>query len=56
VVVAAIVGAAGLASVLCAADAGKIIALANKEALVMSGSLLAERCARSGARLLPHRQ
>ena len=53
VVVAAIVGAAGLASVLCAADAGKIIALANKEALVMSGSLLAERCARSGARLLP---
>ncbi|MBM3371986.1 MAG: 1-deoxy-D-xylulose-5-phosphate reductoisomerase, partial [Betaproteobacteria bacterium] len=46
VVVAAIVGAAGLASVLSAADAGKIIALANKEALVMSGSLLAERCSR----------
>ncbi|NBT00977.1 MAG: 1-deoxy-D-xylulose-5-phosphate reductoisomerase [Betaproteobacteria bacterium] len=53
VVVAAIVGAAGLSSALAAARAGKIIALANKEALVMSGSLLSELCLRHGARLLP---
>ena len=53
VVVAAIVGAAGLSSALAAARAGKIIALANKEALVMSGSLMIEVCSRHGARLLP---
>lgn len=53
VVVAAIVGAAGLSSCLAAAKAGKVIALANKEALVMSGSLLSELCAKHGARLLP---
>lgn len=53
VVVAAIVGAAGLSSALAAARAGKIIALANKEALVMSGSLLTALCTRYGARLLP---
>ena len=53
VVVAAIVGAAGLSSCLSAAKAGKVIALANKEALVMSGSLLRERCKQSGASLLP---
>lgn len=52
-VMAAIVGAAGLASCLAAAQRGKLIALANKEALVMSGSLMLEACRRAGARLLP---
>ncbi|MGV3741488.1 MAG: 1-deoxy-D-xylulose-5-phosphate reductoisomerase [Burkholderiaceae bacterium] len=53
VVMAAIVGAAGLAPTLAAARAGKKILLANKEALVMSGPLFMETAARSGARLLP---
>ena len=39
IVMAAIVGAAGLAPTLAAAHAGKKILLANKEALVMSGQL-----------------
>ncbi|AMB84917.1 1-deoxy-D-xylulose 5-phosphate reductoisomerase [Pseudomonas agarici] len=52
-VVAAIVGAAGLASTLAAANAGKRILLANKEALVMSGALLMGRVAATSARLLP---
>ncbi len=53
VVVAAIVGAAGLESCLAAADAGKRIALANKEALVVAGPLLTYKCQQSGAELLP---
>lgn len=52
-VVAAVVGAAGLASALAAAQAGKRLALANKEALVVAGSLLTEALARSGGELLP---
>ena len=52
-VVAAIVGAAGLASSLAAAAAGKKILLANKEALVMSGALFMRNVARHGATLLP---
>ncbi len=52
-VMAAIVGAAGLLPTLAAAEAGKRILLANKEALVMSGTLLLEAVQRSGARLLP---
>lgn len=52
-VMAAVVGGAGLASCLAAARHGKIIALANKEALVMSGALLIEACRKSGAQLLP---
>ena len=40
IVVAAIVGAAGLPAVLAAVEAGKTLALANKEALVVAGSLL----------------
>ncbi|HEB67433.1 MAG TPA: 1-deoxy-D-xylulose-5-phosphate reductoisomerase [Gammaproteobacteria bacterium] len=52
-IMAAIVGAAGLLPTLAAAEAGKRILLANKEALVMSGSLLLEAVQRSGARLLP---
>ncbi|HEX4985141.1 MAG TPA: 1-deoxy-D-xylulose-5-phosphate reductoisomerase [Burkholderiales bacterium] len=52
-VMAAIVGSAGLSSTLAAARAGKQLLLANKEALVMSGSLLMEAVAAGGAKLLP---
>ncbi|EJN00516.1 1-deoxy-D-xylulose-5-phosphate reductoisomerase [Herbaspirillum sp. YR522] len=52
-VMAAIVGAAGLASTLAAARAGKKILLANKEALVISGQLLMDAVAAHGATLLP---
>jgi len=53
IVVAAIVGAAGLKSTLAAASSGKRVVLANKEALVMSGSLLMQRAAESGALIVP---
>jgi len=52
-VVAAIVGAAGLAPTLAAAKAGKQILLANKEALVMSGDIFMDTVRDSGAVLLP---
>lgn len=53
VVMAAIVGAAGLAPALAAARAGKKILLANKEALVMSGSIFMQAVQEGGATLLP---
>ena len=53
VVMAAIVGAAGLASTLAAAAAGKRVLLANKEALVMAGPLLMRAARERGAMLLP---
>jgi 1-deoxy-D-xylulose-5-phosphate reductoisomerase len=53
VVVAAIVGIAGLPSILKSAKLGKRIALANKEALVTSGRLLIETARKSGAELIP---
>ncbi|HMH30370.1 MAG TPA: 1-deoxy-D-xylulose-5-phosphate reductoisomerase [Steroidobacteraceae bacterium] len=52
-VMAAIVGAAGLASTLAAVRAGKRVFLANKEALVMTGRLLMEEVRRAGAQLIP---
>ena len=52
-VMAAIVGAAGLAPTLAAAQAGKRILLANKEALVMSGDLFMSAVKAGGAELLP---
>ncbi len=52
-VMAAIVGAAGLLPSLAAAKAGKTILLANKEALVMSGSIFMQAVTDSGAQLLP---
>ncbi|MGB5678679.1 MAG: 1-deoxy-D-xylulose-5-phosphate reductoisomerase [Gammaproteobacteria bacterium] len=52
-VVAGIVGAAGLLPTLAAAEAGKRILLANKEALVMSGPLFMDAVRNSGAVLLP---
>jgi len=53
VVMAAIVGAAGLLPTLAAARAGKRVLLANKEALVMSGRLFMDAVRASGALLLP---
>ena len=52
-VMAAIVGAAGLPATLAAARAGKRTLLANKEALVMSGSLLINAARSHAAELLP---
>ncbi|RBP69132.1 1-deoxy-D-xylulose-5-phosphate reductoisomerase [Marinobacter nauticus] len=52
-VMAAIVGAAGLAPTLAAVRAGKRVLLANKEALVMSGKLFMDAVERHGAELLP---
>jgi 1-deoxy-D-xylulose-5-phosphate reductoisomerase len=53
VVMAAIVGSAGLPATLAAAQAGKRILLANKEALVMAGHLFMDAVRDSGALLLP---
>ncbi len=53
IVMAAIVGAAGLDSALAAARAGRKILLANKEALVMGGQLFIDCVERNGATLLP---
>ena len=52
-VVAGIVGIAGLPSVLAAVQAGQTIALANKEALVSAGGLVMQEAARCGAHILP---
>ena len=46
-VLAAIVGAAGLRSTWAALEAGKTVALANKETLVMAGPLVMLGCARA---------
>lgn len=53
VVMAAIVGAAGLEPTLAAAEAGKKILLANKEALVIAGSLFMQAARAAGATVLP---
>ncbi len=53
VVLAAIVGGAGLVPTLEAAKAGKEIALANKEALVMAGEILVNAAKKKASRLLP---
>jgi 1-deoxy-D-xylulose-5-phosphate reductoisomerase len=52
-VVAAVVGMAGLDGVLAALESGKDVALANKESLVVAGALVLESARRSGARILP---
>jgi len=52
-VMAAIVGAAGLAPCLAAAKSGKRLLLANKEALVVGGQLFMDAVAAGGATLLP---
>jgi 1-deoxy-D-xylulose-5-phosphate reductoisomerase len=53
VVMAAIVGAAGLLSTLAAVRAAKRVLLANKEALVMAGPLLMDEVRRAGAKIIP---
>ena len=52
-IVAAIVGSAGLPPVHAAVASGKDVALANKESLVVAGSILMELARRTGARILP---
>jgi 1-deoxy-D-xylulose-5-phosphate reductoisomerase len=53
VVLSAVVGAAGLSGTWAALDAGKTVALANKETLVVGGPLVTELAAKRGAKLLP---
>jgi 1-deoxy-D-xylulose-5-phosphate reductoisomerase len=53
IVMAAIVGAAGLQSTLAAVRAAKRVLLANKEALVMAGQILMDEVRRAGAELIP---
>ncbi|MEY4667414.1 MAG: hypothetical protein RL518_113 [Pseudomonadota bacterium] len=53
VVVAAVVGMAGLSGVLAAIDSGKDIALANKESLVVAGELVMERARAKGVSIIP---
>lgn len=53
IVVAAMVGAAGLPATLAAVELGRDVALANKETLVAAGSLIVPMARQTGARLLP---
>ena len=52
-VVAAIVGGAGLLPTMAAIEAGKDIALANKETLVMAGAVVMQEASRRGVKILP---
>ena len=52
-VMAAIVGCAGLEPVMAAIEAGRTVALANKEALVTAGQLMIAAASESGATILP---
>jgi 1-deoxy-D-xylulose-5-phosphate reductoisomerase len=53
IVLCAVVGAAGLPAALAAARAGKTLAIANKEPLVIAGELLTETAQNNGAAILP---
>ncbi|HEX8299641.1 MAG TPA: 1-deoxy-D-xylulose-5-phosphate reductoisomerase, partial [Rubricoccaceae bacterium] len=53
VVVAAIVGSAGVRPAMAAVEAGKTVALSNKEALVVAGALVSDAARRSGAVVVP---
>ena len=53
IVIAAIVGCAGLRPVMAAVNAGRTVALANKEALVTAGALMTDAAAANGSTLLP---
>lgn len=53
IVVTALVGYSGVLPTLAAADAGKIIALANKETLVCAGEIITQHVKNGGAKLLP---
>ncbi len=53
IVLTAVVGAAGLMPTLAAIEAGKTIALANKETLVMAGEIVTRKAAQKGVQILP---
>lgn len=53
IVLAAIVGSAGLNSTWAAIEAGKTVALANKETLVIAGELMTQLAQKTGAKILP---
>ena len=53
IVLTAVVGAAGLPAVLSAAQAGKTLAIANKEPLVIAGELLTQTVKENGGTILP---
>jgi 1-deoxy-D-xylulose-5-phosphate reductoisomerase len=53
IVVSGAVGAAGLLPTLAAVEAGKTVALANKESMVLAGELLRRTASRTGARIIP---
>ncbi len=53
VVLSAIVGAAGLLPTVRAVESGKVVALANKEAMVIAGSIIIPEAKRTGAVILP---
>jgi 1-deoxy-D-xylulose-5-phosphate reductoisomerase len=53
IVLNAVVGAAGLDATLAALSAGKRVALANKETLVMAGELVTDACRRGGGEIVP---
>ena len=52
-VISAMVGAAGLEPTLAAIDAGKDVALANKETMVIAGKIVMQRAAARGVKILP---
>lgn len=52
-IVSAQSGAAGLRGTVAAVEAGKMVALANKESLVLAGNLIRETCKKTGAVILP---
>ena len=53
IVVSAISGSAGLIPTLAAIEAGKDIALANKETMVMAGEIVTKRAKKKGVRIIP---
>ena len=53
IVITAVVGAAGLMPTLAAIEAGKTIALANKETLVMAGEIVTRKAQHKGVQILP---
>ena len=53
IVLTAVVGAAGLKPTLAAIEAGKTIALANKETLVMAGEIVTTKASQKGVQILP---
>jgi 1-deoxy-D-xylulose-5-phosphate reductoisomerase len=53
IILAAVVGSAGLPALLAAAETGKKLAIANKEPLVMAGQMLLDKTKQSGGSIIP---